>query len=296
MLLTVIIPLYNSDCIEKQLLSIRSLENEGITLEFIFIDDGSDGIHQKTILWLLESNKNTHQYIYHSLGEKNWKNRVCLARNIGAQMAKWDYLVFIDQDTILHKNYISHIVHTWVWDRVIIGPYLGYNNEKKLINDTDIDSFIQNGIVEKPGFVDFRIPHYQEKNEQWRIWEFFWASNFLIKKDIFLSIGGFDGDIITWGDEDVEFWYRLNATGYSIFFDRTMQVLNLSKKLYQEPFSILEKHHIPSLTENWVYNAKKHSYHPDYLRYISDRWHHLPSWYKQQASQNFRKFLIKHEI
>ncbi|MDD2870371.1 MAG: glycosyltransferase [Candidatus Gracilibacteria bacterium] len=288
--INLIIPLYNSNYIEKQLISIKKQQNKAIKLIIIFIDDGSTQYY-KDIYKNIISKYRDLEIIYNELGDKNGQNRVSKARNLGAILSSSQNLYFIDQETILTKNFINNISKYLDSDEVIIGPYLGYNDLEKQLSESDIDFFMDNGYVNKPDFSDFRLDFYLEKTTQNRLWEFFAASNFFLKKDVFLSVGGFDETITTWGDEDTEFGYRLQKAGHKILFDENMQVLNVSEKLYNKPYKILLENNIETLSNNWLQNYKKH-YSPDYKRYIYDRYNHLSTELKQKVSPDFKKYFL----
>ena len=108
------------------------------------------------------------------------------------------------------------------------------------------------------------------------------ASNLFIKKSIFEDVWGFDENIVTWWDEDVEFWYRVFKKWYRIDFEEWSRVLNLSSKLYREPYCILEKDKIRELGDNWLYNMKKHK-SEEYLNYVLDRYNHLDEEWKDEV-------------
>lgn len=288
---SIIIPIYNSDYIEKQLFSINNLYKENISFEVIFVDDWSD-LEHKEIYKKYFSNYTNLEMVYYYLWEKFWKNRVSEARNKWVFLSKSENLVFIDQETILPVNYLIKLKEFFNSNEVIIWPYFWYNNLKKEINDEIIEKFIKNWTLEDKNFKDFRVPFYKEKEKKWNIWEFFWASNFVIKKDIFLKVWWFDESITTWWDEDVDIWYRLFKLWYKIIFREDMQVLNLSKKLYNEPYNILEKGKIKELSENWFNNLKKHK-SKEYVNYVFDRYSNLPKNYNDLVFVELKKLFEK---
>lgn len=288
--INLIIPIYNSDYIQKQLFSIQNLEKVDYKLEIVYIDDGSSKKYKEKYKNLFNNFSNLN-IVYHSLWEKNWQNRVCFARNKWAELATSEELIFIDQETILHKNYLLNLSKYFSWEIIILWPYLWYNNFEKQINDEDINHFIKTGIINKENFEDFRINSYKSSQIGWKIWRIFCASNFFIRKEIYKKIWWFDENITIWGDEDVEFGYRLFKAWYEIYFDENIKVLNLSRKLYKKPYNILEKDKIPELSENWYKNIKKHKTN-EYINYVVNRYTHLPEDYKPLISKNLKKLLI----
>lgn len=292
--LSLIIPLYNSNYIEKQLLSIRNLEKSNIILDIIFIDDWSEENYT------IKYNKIFNDFInldikYYYLWNKNWRNRVSESRNIWSKLAKSNNLIFIDQETILEKKYLINISKYIDLDKVILWQSLWYNNLEKSLGEKDIDFFMGIWYINKDNFRDFRFDFYKEKQEKNRIWEFFWASNFFIKKEIFNKIWWFDYSLDSYWDEDVEFWYRLYRSWFEIIFDENLKVLNLSEKLYKFPYKFLEKNKINSLSQNWLKNYEKHKTY-EYKKYILDRFNNLDLDFKQSINHNFSKNILNHNF
>lgn len=289
---SLIIPLYNSNYIDIQIKSINSLCLLDINLEIIFIDDWSDFEHINKYRKYFVNISNNISFKSIELLEKKWQNRVCIARNKWVQESSYENLIFIDQDTILHKNYLLDLFNVIDNDKILLWPYYWYNNNKKDINNNLINSFIDSWVIIDKNFNDFRLNFFKEKLTDKRIWEFFTASNFFIKKDIFMILWWFDEKIVTWWDEDVEFWYRLQEKWFNIDFIDWFRVLNLSEKLYNEPFNILESNKMESISNNWLYNLWKHKWNA-YLNYVLDRYNNLDIIRKDKVSNKFKKFIKK---
>lgn len=299
MYINLIIPLYNSNYIEKQLLSIKKITIKKNIIRIIFIDDWSNIRYRNKYKYIINNFKkeiiNNFEVIYFYLWKKKWQNRVCKARNKWVELSIWENLYFIDQETILTKNIFLKLQNYIKYNDIFIWPYLWYNNIKKNINESDINFFIENWFINKVNFDDFRSNYYKEKQEKNRIWEFFCGSNFFIKKNIYLDIWWFDETLISWWDEDVEFAYRLQKKWYKIIYDEEFKVLNLSKKLYNEPYNILEKDKIDLLSENWLKNYEKHNYSREYKRYILDRFFSFKYNEKIKVNKNFVKYVLNND-
>ena len=295
MIFSLIVPLYNSDYIEKQLKSIYSVKlSSKIKIDVFFIDDGSSKIFVEKYITFINVFKKKNNFInlnYLSIWNKNWKNRICKARNIWVKKSKSSNLIFIDQDTILHKNYLQDLLPNIKWNKIILWPYLWYNNLRKKLNNSDVNFFINNWFIKKNNFEDFRLQGYINKQRNNRLWELFCWSNFFIKKDTFLSIWWFDESITMWWDEDVEFAYRLFEKWYKIIFNKNFIVLNISKKLYNPPYTFLDKSDVESLTENLYKNYLKHN-NWDYKNYILNRFNNLPLSYQKETCEYFKKNLL----
>lgn len=284
-----IIPLYNSSNLELQLQNLQDLDLSGIwKWEFIFVNDASDSCLIQKLEKEIWGSSNFSLCSLPDISDPTL-NRVCQARNLGAQHALGEILVFIDQDTILSQKYIDTIaMHSFSEWEVILWPYYGYNNNRKYISDECIQSYIQSGTVEDPLYNDFRIGHTYmfDQNEAWK---YFCASNFLIYRRDFQHLDWFDESIISWWDEDVELWYRISRS-MNITFVPDMAVLNISEKLYHPPFCILEDQHIRSLFSNAVKNFQKHA-SQEYLHYIIHRYNWLNQEQKKLLPVSCKKLI-----
>ena len=89
---------------------IKSVINQTIhPYEIIIADDGSNS---KTKDLILELKRSTEIDIVHAWQE-DVGYRAARSRNNGISKAKGDYIVMIDGDMILHKNFIEdHIFHS----------------------------------------------------------------------------------------------------------------------------------------------------------------------------------------
>lgn len=270
-----IIPVYNSSHLDIQINNLKSLSFfHGNNIEYIFVNDGSD---DDFIQQLQIKIKDDARFSLVSLPPQHEKqNRVTQARNLWAQHARWEVLFFIDQDTLVSQKYIETFQTLSLWRKeVFLWPYYGYNNHKKILSPEIIEEYLTTWEIPQKQFIDFRvgIPQMLQQEE---IWKFFCASNLLIRRDDFLGSGWFDELITTWWDEDVEFWYRVSQK-YKITFQEHLTVLNLSEKLYNNPYNILEDIHISSLFENILRNFEKHKT-KEYLSYLLERY----NWLSQQ--------------
>ena len=276
---------------ELQMKSIWSLVRQSTNFEIIYVDDGSNQ-------WYRDIYKNTLSRIplkiqekisiYSLPWKKNQKNRVCQARNLWAQMARNNFLIFIDQETLINPYSIKNL-ETKVSKTVLFWPYYGYNNQKKELSSLIIKEFFQTWNISSPLFSDFRIGN---KNlfESKKNWQYFCGSNFFIQKDIYFSVWGFDETIESWWDEDVEFWFRLYKSGADLKFCANIGVLNLSKKLYSFPYNILEEKDVDSLSKNCFRNIKKHS-EKEYGSYVKDRFEYISEAYKKNIFPELSLFL-----
>jgi len=131
------------------------------------------------------------------------------ARNLGASKAKSDILFFVDADVTVPENVVHRVKEVFaqhVEIAAIIGSYDDQPNE--------------------PGFLSqYRnlLHHYVHQNGREEA-STFWGACGAIRRDVFLTMGGFDESYTKPSIEDIELGYRLKKAGYSIRLCKSLQV------------------------------------------------------------------------
>jgi glycosyltransferase involved in cell wall biosynthesis len=104
-LVSIITPSYNSEKFIAE--TILSVQNQTYTnWEMIIIDDGSSDITEQVVFAIL---KNDSRIQFHKLDTNSGP---AVARNKGIELAKGDYLTFIDADDIWFPNFIANSIKT----------------------------------------------------------------------------------------------------------------------------------------------------------------------------------------
>lgn len=103
MLVSIIIPMYNS---EKYISKcINAILNQSFNnFEVIIIDDGSNDNSKKIVEFTIKDDNRFKMIYQKNLG-------VSEARNVGIHNAKGKYIIFIDSDDWIEKNYIEKLVN-----------------------------------------------------------------------------------------------------------------------------------------------------------------------------------------
>ena len=181
--------------------------------EIIVADDGSGESTAKTIRKYAEILSTP---IVHSWQE-DIDCRIPRSRNRAIAKAKFEYIIMIDGDTVLHRDFIKdhkRFAKKEIYiqgSRVLLQANFTKNIFKK--NIFKAPSFYSNDAKNKLNmlripFISQLISYYKNQNIN-RIR----GCNFSIFKDDILKVNGFNEEIIFWGREDSEFVQRLFNIG-----------------------------------------------------------------------------------
>lgn len=142
------------------------------------------------------------------------------ARNVGAQAASSEIILFIDADVEIHQNTVEQVRHEF--------------------DDTSVAALI-GSYDDAPGASNFlsqyknlfhHYTHQQGREEA----STFWGACGAIRRDIFLKVGGFDDSYRRPCIEDIELGYRLKRLGYRIRLCKAIHVKHLK---HWTPYSLL---------------------------------------------------------
>jgi hypothetical protein len=135
------------------------------------------------------------------------------ARNLGADRATGDVLVFVDADVVVHADAFERIRRAFAADPALVAIFGSYDDRP-----------------EAPGVVPtFRnlLHHHVHQTGAGRA-STFWAGLGAVRREPFRSIGGFDAARYPRASiEDVELGLRLAATGAELELDPELQGTHL---------------------------------------------------------------------
>jgi glycosyltransferase involved in cell wall biosynthesis/Flp pilus assembly protein TadD len=214
---SIIIPVLNNLSLTRQCLESIS-ENTDCPYEIIVVDNGSsDG---------------TRDYL-NRVEAENWVraiyNRANLgfarASNQGAQAARGDYLVFLNNDTIVQPGWLEELLACARKDGKI-----GAVGAKLLYPD---DTIQHAGVVFNEEKLVYHIYKYFNRDHpavnKEREFQAVTAACMLIKKDLFVKIGAFPESYQN-GLEDVDLCFTLREQGYKIVYNPRAVVYHLESK------------------------------------------------------------------
>ena len=190
---SVVIPVYNGEKTLKTCLI--ALENQTVSrneYEVIVVDDGSTDSSGK----LAKAGAN-HYFYQENQGP-------AAARNLGAQKAAGDYILFTDSDCEPTEQWLEQMVRPFKDNADIVGVKGAYLSKQKEImaRFVQIEYESRYEFMKKYEYIDF-IDTYAAA----------------YKKDIFLQFNGFDSDFPIAMTEDTELSYRIAAAGHKMVFN-----------------------------------------------------------------------------
>jgi GT2 family glycosyltransferase len=134
------------------------------------------------------------------------------ARNMGANHATADLLLFIDADVCVRPDTVSRVVAAFQADGAMSALFGSYDDHPA---EPDFVSQYRNLM--------HHFIHQRSRREA----QTFWSGLGAIRKKVFLEHGGYDTSFSRPAIEDIEFGHRLYRSGCKIILDPSLQVTHL---------------------------------------------------------------------
>jgi glycosyltransferase involved in cell wall biosynthesis len=136
------------------------------------------------------------------------------ARNLGAREARGDILLFVDADVALCRDAIHQIVGAFRHDPGLAAVFGSYDDCPAATNFLSQYKNLLHHYVHQTGREEAST---------------FWAACGAIRREVFLSLGGFDERYRHPSIEDIELGYRLKRAEHRIRLCKTLQVTHLKR-------------------------------------------------------------------
>ena len=200
---SVIVPVYNGGwCLEQCLAGIR--KSSYPDYEIIVVDNGST-----------DNSVAIASDYGAAVGHCPGPSGPGAARNVGAQQARGEILMFVDADVVIHQDTMARITARFRDDpglAVVFGSY-------------DDSPAAKNFLSQYKNLLHHFV--HQQGNSQAST---FWAGCGAIRKVVFQTVGGFDLEKYpTPSIEDIELGDRLHRLGYRILLDKEVQAQHLKE-------------------------------------------------------------------
>ncbi len=217
--ISIIIPVYNN--LDFTIQCVKSIQKQCKTInyEIIIVDDYSTDNTKEFF-----SNNNKITYV------RNEKNKgFAYSCNKGAEKAKGDILIFLNNDTLIVNDICKSVINTFRNFKNI-----GIVGGKLLYEDNTIQHA---GILIYPdkhlGHLFKEFPYNYHNANKIRFLQAVTGAFFCIKKELFLKIGKFDENFKN-GFEDVDLCFRVTQNGYRIIYNPDICLYHFEEKTRRE--------------------------------------------------------------
>lgn len=209
-MISIIIPTFNRLHLLQTTVAALSMQKPSEPFEIIIVDSGNDNSEQ-TI------KAQFPHVVYLKIKQSNNRS---LIRHRGVEKARYEVLIFLDNDMIVPPGYIqahweAHRKHD---HRVVL-------NNRKMLEDFDARMFPLDAFLPDTAFLE-RLPYSRESRSLDlresghdpdhfpAPWRFCFSHGMSVRKSHYLAAGGFDPKFgANWGYEDMELGYRLYRDG-----------------------------------------------------------------------------------
>ncbi|MGD9628390.1 MAG: glycosyltransferase family 2 protein [Pyrinomonadaceae bacterium] len=201
---SVIVPVFNggrflNSCLDALLASDHS------EFEIIVVDDGSTDDSA-----MISRAKGA---VVISSGRR--QSGPAAARNLAANEAKGDILLFVDADVVVKTDTISKVANAFAEKPEISALFGSYDDDPGEKNFLSQYKNLQHHFV-----------HQNSKPEA----STFWSGLGAIRRDVFLAHGGFDCEKFSVPSiEDIDLGFRLRRSGHRILLDRDITAKHLKR-------------------------------------------------------------------
>lgn len=260
-----VIPTYNNRVLLKNTLEALNYQISygKKDYEVIVVDDGSS---DDTFDYIQGINRNySLKYIYLERCADSCRART---RNQGWKQAKGEFVVFIDSDILVRRDYLKELTRCFSLSKniMVIGNRL-------MLNEAVQFSDIVSGVVfnkyqfdpTKYDLLEYRYFLYEStsynSNAIMCPWMQVYSCNLAIPRKWLKKVGGFDENFKFWGMEDLELGYRLYKRKLQLVINYRLETLHQ----YHGPRRdlVIQPDKIKGYEVNIDYFINKH---PDALR------------------------------
>ncbi len=269
--ISIIILNYNTKKLLQNLLtSIFASDLNGLKIEVIVVDNASEDNSSRMV-------KDKYPQVKVIVNKENLG--FSKGNNVGVKKAKGKYLLFLNSDTRLESDTLKKMFK--------------FLENKKEASAATCYLSLANGKIDPACHRGFPTPWaaltyfsgleklfpkskaFSQYHQTWRGLNKVYpipvisGAFFMIKKDVFNSIGGFDEDYFMYG-EDIDLCYRLNEKGHKIYFYPHTKAIHLKRQSGRQKklskINIQKELIIKKKTSNYFFDTMKLFYNKHYLK------------------------------
>ncbi|MCF0125328.1 MAG: glycosyltransferase family 2 protein [Treponema sp.] len=210
--ISVIIPTFNrQNYLYPTLLCLLNQEiKSNFDFEIIIVDSGTDTTNEMVALLAGKTVRIRYKRI------RNNTNR-SLLRHCGAKLAKFEYLLFLDNDMLTPNSFLERFYYEFSKNKNCV--LLGLRRLLTTFNfnflGEDFLSYNFEELEKFPWYEDERLKERIETNE----WRFTYSHTLGIDRKNYFNVNGFDKEYgKNWGYEDIDLGYKLALSGCQFIF------------------------------------------------------------------------------
>ncbi|WP_298536768.1 glycosyltransferase family 2 protein [uncultured Algibacter sp.] len=207
---SLVAPTYNwPEALELLLLSIKNQSH--FPDEVIIADDGS----KKETSDLIEKFKQTFPIPLHHVWHEDNKNRKPAIMNKAIAKSKYDYIIEIDGDIIMHKDFVKDHLAMAKKNTFLYGSRVNIQKhylKELFINKKITFNFLSRGIKKRGRTIRIPLLSNLYKEEDTRSSKLR-GCNMSFWKEDFIKVNGFNENLVGWGIDDSEMIQRLLNIG-----------------------------------------------------------------------------------
>lgn len=209
---SLIISTYNwSDALKVCLFSV--LKQTRLPEEIIVADDGSTAETAK----IIDSFRNKFYIPISHVWQEDLGFRLAAIRNKAIAKAKMEYIIQIDGDLYLDRNFVADHLNFAKLNSFVSGSrvMLGKSYSQEILDkaENSIPSVLHNDVSNRSN--GFRLPVLSALSEKYRANDFLYIKgcNMAFFREDLIKVNGYDEQFIGWGREDNELAARLMNAG-----------------------------------------------------------------------------------
>ncbi len=290
-LVSIIIPTYNNSEMLSIILESLMLQTvKKSSYEVIIVDDGSNDNTKE----IYSKHKNaffSSKYLF----QEDLGFRAGQARNLGAKNSIGKILIFLDDDSVPHPEFIKNHINEQSNYDVVLGYNASYGNARDYSLNLIKKTIRLNKLSNLPVIPEFRSNLFNSNvlnnsNNNNKFWWAFAAGNLSIKKKLFDDYK-FDNDFVGWAEEDVDLGFRLQKDKKNMYFSKKCMAFNI-RETKDRQISMITREKFISTTKNQMLLTKKHNNNEDVVNYVVDRFSKTPNEIKLNSTIDFKNNLF----
>ena len=187
----------------------------------VVVDDNSNGPEAHSLRQLCRTCGAIYTRLARPRNELEALGRRSHARNAGTSLLDTDVVLYLDGDMLLNSGYVQEVkLYHAALPRIYLRGlrYCIPTEQQSRGYDNCLSEFLRECQATAPSPVDYvgaddHLPHLSEKRARYDRWEWCASNNLSVRRRYAIEIGCWDQNFLGWGEEDIDFSFRLFRLG-----------------------------------------------------------------------------------